>query len=220
MDRIVRIGMAALTLLTFGCLQSKADGFDVSLNTSSLSGPQILAFGFVDGDGVANNSVTLSSFDFGGGSALGSPDYLGTSGVSGDLSGTVSMNDSGLTALFSQEFNPGVSLSFVLNSTDVFAGVAPDALAMYVCDTSFNCYSDDAIRGDLLELDLTGGAIALSNFTLNGASAQGLPAPVVTASTVSATTPEPGSALSLLLGLVLLSLTVKKSARLGARTAL
>lgn len=214
MNHITKMVTLVLALLIFGGQQARADSAAVSLNTSSLSGTQILAFGFVDGDGVVNNSITLSSFNFGGGSALGSPDYLGTTGVSGDLGGTVSLNDSGFTALFTQMFNPGSSLSFVLNSTDLYAGVSADTLAMYVCDTSFNCYSDSAST-DLLELPLTGGTVGLSDFTLNGASAEGLPAPVVTLQTTKA--PEPPSVLLLLAGLVSLSLMSKKSSQFRER---
>jgi hypothetical protein len=202
MNKIAKGSSFALALALFCAMQANADDFNVSLNTSSLSGPQTIVFGLFDGDQSVDNSVSLSAFNFGTGSALGSPDDLGTSGVSGNLAGTVSLDDSGFTALFSQEFNPGSKLSFALNTTNNFAGTAPDALAFYVCDTSLNCYSDDAVKGDLLELDLTGNPLSPSSFILNGASAQGLPAPVVTYPT-NTTTPEPASALLLLLGLLL-----------------
>ena len=102
--------LALFFLISAG--QAKADDFDVNLNTSSLRGPQILAFGFVDGDGSVNNSVTLSDFSFNGGNAVGPADYMGTTGVSGDLGSAVKLDDSGLTALFTESFNPGLRYRF------------------------------------------------------------------------------------------------------------
>jgi PEP-CTERM motif len=201
--RFVRCVTVTAVLLA-AAATARADSFDVSLNTTSLSGPQILAFGFTDGDGVADNNVTLSGFGFGGGNAVGSPDYEGTTGVSGDLGSTINMNDPVFTALFTQQFDPGSSISFLLNITNNFAGVTPDAFAMYVCDTSLNCYSDDTNTQAMLVLDLTGTPLSPSSFTLNGASAQGLPAPVVTVASGTSTVPEPSSLLLLLGGVVAL----------------
>jgi hypothetical protein len=191
MKIIVKGTICFALFVLFAATQIRADDFDVTLNTSSLSGTQILAFGFVDGDASVNNSVTLSGFTFGGGSAVGPADYLGTTGVSGDLAGSVRLDDSSFTALFSETFNPGTSLSFLLDTTNSFAGTAPDALAMYVCDLSFNCYSDDPTTA-LLVLSLTGSPLSPSSFSLSGASAQGLPAPVVVIPG-NTTTPEPAT---------------------------
>ena len=192
--------------------QAKADDFDVTLNTSSLTGPQILAFGFVDGDGSVNNSVTLSNFSFNGGNAVGPANYLGTTGVSGDLGSSITLNDSGLTALFTETFNPGASLSFLLGTTNNFAGTTPDALAMYVCDTSLNCYSDDPSTA-MLQLDLTGNPLTPSSFSLSGATDQGLPAPVVTIPGTTMTTPEPGTVFLVGSSLILAAVGRRKSAR-------
>lgn len=88
-------------------------------------GPSILAFGFADGDRSVNSSVTLSDFNFCGGNAVGPADYMGTTGVSGDLGCAVTPNNSaGFTPLFTETFNPGVSLSFLLSITNDFAGTA------------------------------------------------------------------------------------------------
>jgi hypothetical protein len=199
--------------LAVAAIPAEADSFDVSLNTTSLSGTQVLAFSLINGDGGVTNTVTLSDFAFGGGSIVPPADYLGTSGVSGDLSGTISMNDDvslyGGTALFVEEFDPGSSLSFLMNTTNNFAGTTPDAFSMAICNTSFSvCYSDDAGTGAMLVLGLAGTPLTPSSFTLNGASAQGLPAPVVTASTGSGGTTMPEPPAVLLLGLGLLALAV------------
>lgn len=212
--------------LAVGAFPAKADSFDVSLNTSSLSGTQVLAFSLINGDGGATNTVTLSEFAFGGGSIVPPADYLGSSGVSGDLSGTISMNDSvplyGGTALFVEEFNPGSLLSFLMDTTNNFAGTTPDAFSMTICNTSFTvCYSD-ASSGALAELDLTGGTLTPSSFILSGSSAPGLPplsAPVVTTASSSGTTPEPSSLLLLAVGIFALAGAARSRGRRVSTTA-
>jgi hypothetical protein len=208
MNRILRfanfVALAAL-LLAAAARPVRADSFNVSLDTSSLSGTQVLAFLLNDGDGVVDNSATLSGFAFGGGAAQGTPDYLGSTGVSGDLTSSIAMDDSSLaTAIFTQDFTPGSSLSFLLNITNNFAGVTPDTFAMEICDTTLTtCYSDDTNTGAMLVLNLTGGTLSPSSFILNGASDQNLPAPVVTEGSSTAT-PEPESLLLLGLGILAL----------------
>lgn len=190
-------------LLVASTRVAKADTFDVSLNTSSLSGTWALAFEFIDGDGVADNNLTLTGFSLGGGSVAAPADYLGTTGVSGDITSGISMDDSGGLALFTQDFNPGSTLSFVLTTTNNFAGVTPDGFSMLLCDVGLDtCYSDDP-DGALLELGLDGTALSPLSFTTNGASPLGLPAPVVTEGS-SGSVPEPSSLLLLGAGMLAL----------------
>src|SRR5579863_1911687 len=67
--------------------------FGVDLDTSALAGTtETLAFSLAQGDGVFENTVTLSDFNFGGGQPLGTPSYSG-SGITGDLSSTVTLED-------------------------------------------------------------------------------------------------------------------------------
>jgi PEP-CTERM motif len=73
-----------------------------------------------------------------------------------------------------------------------------------------NCHSDDAVAGDLLELKLTDNLLSPSSFILNGASAQSLPAPVITTASTT-TTPEPASVLLLAFGLLFVALITRKS---------
>ena len=67
-----------------------AGSFLVTVDTSPLSGIQTLGFGLTNSDGSAN-TVSLSAFDFGGGSAVsGSEDctfggVFSGAGCSGDL---------------------------------------------------------------------------------------------------------------------------------------
>jgi len=196
--------LAFLALLSLMSAAASADQFAVSLDTSSLSGIQTLGFALTDGgDQAGNNSATLSSFAFDSGSAVANTEdctlggtFAGT-GCSGNLGSAVTLSDS-LDAFFTQQFNPGAWLSFTLTITNDFAGGStPDQLAMYVCDAGMGmCYSNDLATAAMLTLDLTGGALSPSSFTTNAASAQDLPAPLVTS------VPEPASLLLLAAGLI------------------
>lgn len=212
MIRTLRFAGLMGLLLGVAAGSAMADAFSVTLNTSSLSGTtQEFVFQLTDGDGAVDNTATLSNFSFGGGGALGSPDYLGSSGVSGSLSSGISIDDSsGATALFTQQFTAGSSLSFILNTTDSFASVTPDAIAMEICAADFSaCYSDDpGGSGAMLTLNLTGGTPSPSDFILFGATDQNLPAPDVE-SYVAPSVPEiqidtAWSAILLLTGVVLI----------------
>jgi hypothetical protein len=205
--RMAAVGLAVFLL--FVATPAKSDSFTTTLDTSSLSGTQTLGFTLTDGDGIVNNTVTLSAFNFGSGSAVGAPGGL-TPGASGSLTSDISLDDSGgFTALFTQQFNPGSSLKFIFNTTNNFAGGTPDSFAMYVCDAGLTvCYSDDLTTGALLVLNMTGGTLSTSSFILNGAADQGLPAPVLSTGT-STSVPEPSSFLMLAAGLIGCLLAVK-----------
>jgi hypothetical protein len=189
-----------------------ADSFDVSLNTSSLSGTtQILAFDLNGSDG-SSNTISLAGFGFGGGSASsGTEDCtlggaFSGAGCSGNLTSGVTLTDATTNEVFfDQQFTVGSSLSFEMTTTNNFAGGTPDGFTMYLCNVSLSsCYSDDSSTGAMLILGLAGTPLSPSSFTLNGASAQGLPAPVVTAAAGSGgtTMPEPPATLLLAIGLL------------------
>ncbi len=215
-NRVLKIIASAVWLATLMAVAAKADSqsFNVSLNTSMSTLPgttQVIFFGLSNGDGTAgDNSVTLSNFNFGGGSADGSPTYEG-SGVSGDLSSSISMTDLDFSESFYEQFTVGSSLSFLLTTTNVFTsgGMAPDNFSFLICDPMFStCYSDDG-SGALLSLDLVGGTLsAPGSFSLFAAGTQSLPAPIVTAANSSV--PEPSSATLLGAGLLLVLLLIRR----------
>ena len=196
MKQQLRLAVLVISTLMVGSNVS-AGPLLVTLDTSSLSGTQALVFGLTNFD-ASSNTVFLSNFAFGGGSAVpATVDCMfgGTFsglGCSGDLTAGVTLDDLDPTAtFFLQQFDPGASLSFTLETTSNFSGPVPDQFAMFVCDTSLSiCYSDDA-SGALLLLDLTGGTVSPASFVLFGSSGAGLPAPVVTA----VVAPEPGTLL-------------------------
>ena len=161
-----------------------ADPIRIAVDTSPLSGIHTVALALTNADGSAN-TVSLSSFDFGGGSGVdGSADCtlggtLSGLGCSGDVVTGVTLQDVDFTALFTQQFEAGSTLSFRLTATNDFSGPFPDQFALYICDaTIISCYSDDA-SGAMLLLNLAGGTISPSNFELFGAAAQDLDAPTV-----------------------------------------
>jgi hypothetical protein len=157
-----------------------AASFLITLNTASLSGEETLAFSLTNGDGVTDNRIQLTNFNFGGGNPLASPSDQG-SGISGNLGAGITIKDSDFLELFSQPFKVGSSLSFDVTTTDAFGGGTPDGFLMYLCDATFTtCYSDDPLTDSLLSLQLTGSPLKTSDFVLFGATAQGLNAPTVT----------------------------------------
>ena len=196
MKQRLRLAVLAIPVLMFGS-SADAGPLTVTLDTSSLSGTQTVLFGLTNFDS-SSNTIVLSDFAFGGGSAVaGSADctldgaFSGL-GCSGDLTSAVTLEDvDPVAAFFLQQFDPGATLSFELDATNNFTGPVPDQFAFFVCTADFSaCYSDDNSAA-LLLLDLVGGTLSPGSFVLFGASQDGLPPPVVTAAAV----PEPGTML-------------------------
>ncbi|MGA2420140.1 MAG: hypothetical protein ABSG69_08660 [Candidatus Acidiferrum sp.] len=204
-NRILQLIAVAALATALAATSARADtsSFDVQVETSALAGVQTILFGITDGDGVADNSVSLSNFNFASGSALGSASVTG-SGITGNLTSGITLNDSGFSALFEQQFTSGASLSFLLTTTNAFAGLAPDAFAMYLCSGDLSaCYSDDTSTGAVLVLNLTGAPLTPASFILNGASDQDLPAPLVSVPTTGGqSVPEPPALVLIICGLL------------------
>lgn len=105
--------------------------FSTAIDTSALighaDGPFSLAFQFVDGEGVGdgNNTVTLESFQFGGG------------GWAGGGPGTIVLTDDVFFTDFVHAFTPGTSLSFAVEATTVVdSGGVPDLFSFAILDNS------------------------------------------------------------------------------------
>ena len=93
--------------------------WNVSLDTSQLAtdytGPFALDFELVGSNG---NTVTLSNFSFGAAAVPGPGSAFLTGGASGDLGSSVSLNDSAnFFSDFNQQFTPGGTLTFTMDST-------------------------------------------------------------------------------------------------------
>jgi hypothetical protein len=118
--------------------------FDVSLDTLGLkghpAGPFYVDFQLNDGSGTGDKSSTvmISNFMFGvGGGTVGNP-LPPIGGASGNLDSLVSITDNGFVNEFTQQFNPGDTLSFHVNlmTTNVDSPI-PDAFSFSILDRSF-----------------------------------------------------------------------------------
>lgn len=128
-------------LATAAQLASAATIYDVTFRTSALqahaAAPFSLNVQLNDGEGVgnANNTATLSDFDFGGGSPSGSALLVG--GASGDFTGSVSISDTAFLNSFTQQFVAGIVLRFRLNlTTNLNSGPVPDQFSVAILDNT------------------------------------------------------------------------------------
>jgi hypothetical protein len=139
MNRSCRIRWSWLLGLALiaGGSSARADlTWTVNLDTSQLaanySQPFGLDFELLGGNG---NTVTLSNFSFGTGGTAGPGAAFTTAGASGDLGGSVVLNDSANFLVdFNQQFTPGGALSFNVDSTLVAppSGGFPDTFSMVI----------------------------------------------------------------------------------------
>jgi hypothetical protein len=182
--------MVASWVLAMAVAPVRADSlFNVSVSTTSLmsnsSGPFQIDFQLIDGSGTgdANNTATVTGFNFGGGALLGAPTNIG--GVTGDLSSTVTLVDSGFFNNFQQSFTAGSTFSFMVDlTTNLDAGGTPDAFTFALLDNLGNNISTADPGGSLLTVNLNSATPTVTTFAGTGNYA-----------TVSATvtTPEPGT---------------------------
>ncbi len=127
-------GLLGFILILAGPAARADLAWTVSVDTSHITnytGPFALDFELL---GTNGNTVTLTNFSFGSGSAGPGPAYL-TGGASGNLGSSVSLNDTGnFFSDFNQQFTPGSTLTFTMDSTLVAppSGVAPDNFSMVI----------------------------------------------------------------------------------------
>ena len=129
------------SLLLFVGNEAKANIADIiTLDTAPLigdpAGPFSVFLVFIDGStiGDANNTVTVSNVQFGGGSGLGNPFVFG--GASGSLETGVSITDSSFVNLFIEGFTSGTQLTFTLGLTSNDDLGIPDRLAFSILDNT------------------------------------------------------------------------------------
>ena len=191
---LVGLGLYGLTST------AQAADFDVFLNTTSiLGGTYFLDFSLSDGQvassGLAdtNNTVTVSNFDLGGGTAgTVLPPVGNVSNAAAIASGlTLVDGDANGVADFTQGFTPGTYLKFRVSTTSaVDAGAVPDKFLFHLLDSGLNVITtgDPSSQDGILTLDYTHLNLTSSDVgafgTTNGS---GVGAPKVT------TTPEPGA---------------------------
>jgi len=151
--RTLTLGVLALVCLALASPRARAGfSFSVTLDTSPLVGdPYYVEFALTGGpttSGTFANSVTISNFQFGGGSAIvdntltpfASPSALIGTPI-GDMGSTVTLSDAAdFTTIFRQAFNHGSQLSFSISSTTNVNTVnnVPDGFGFGLLDGSGN----------------------------------------------------------------------------------
>lgn len=163
-QHMLKTSVFAASLLLLGSTTAMAGLItqEFNVNTSSLEGlGQFgLFFQLVDGSGTGNsdNTVTLSNFNFDGGSpAAGTVMDMG--GGSGDMSSAVTLtNSSSFINFLFQGFTPGPELSFVASFTNNLDSPLPDVFTASLVDPTGNGIPtlDPSGNDTLITVTLTG----------------------------------------------------------------
>lgn len=185
--------------------------YHVNVNTAGLIGspsaPLYLDFQLFDGTGLGNGSTTvsLSNFNFGGGSS--GADNFSAGGVSGSLDAGLTLTDSSFYNEYYQAFNVGSSLQFDLTiDSTAQGGFTPDEFAFAILDNNlFNLPTNSLGTDTFVQADIDGSSINLTT----ASSVDGLvPVP--------AATPVPEASTYGLFGAALLGLAALKRRRSAA----
>ena len=208
-----------ISLIIFGAaLPASANTVAVTLDMTNLptlaSGDYSFAFEMVDGDGVKNNTVTISNF------TITNP-LVGSLALSGGASGTLATslslpdNDAALDgfSLASQQFQHTAgsgAISFDLTDNANFAGGIPDEFNFLILDNNSNPIVSNVNSnvGGLIQIDF-GSTVTTQVFAADAAF--GSIKPILTP--VNAV-PEPSSFAFAAFGLALLALVrVRRSSQ-------
>jgi hypothetical protein len=181
--KILRTSLLALMALP--AISSAATiNYNVQFNTSGLSagGSYYLDFQFIGSDG---NTVDLGDFSYGGGSGPAGPIEMDT-----------------LTSFFNEVTDPftaGTALDFQVASTNIAPPVGgfPDELSFFILDGSQNPLTTLDPADSYFYFDVNGGTPDIQTF-----SGSGVGAPLITV----APAPEPGTILTMAIGLGLAAL--------------
>jgi hypothetical protein len=120
-----------MALLSATPLTVSAVVFNINVNTTSLAGTTVnLAFDFINGDGLTNNTAQVSNFLTDGNfdPNLGSL----TGGVSGLLNSTVIFSDTSFFNEFLQPVTLGNAFQFQLYTTNALTGLLPDSFSFFI----------------------------------------------------------------------------------------
>jgi hypothetical protein len=185
-------------MLMCGALSAAASTvtYDIAIDTAPLighpAGPFTLDFQFTDGSGTgdANNTVTLSDFNFGGGSAVGAPGLTG--GASGDTSSGLSLTDSSFFNEVTQGFDPGSTLKFTFTETgNVEPGGTPDEFSFAILDSSFADLPSTSPEGVMLVSDITSASPAVLSYGTDATQSPAAGGPPIDIAAPTVATPAP-----------------------------
>lgn len=162
--------------------QASAALLTIQMNTAALAAfatPLTLDFQFIDGELIGNNNnmVTISDFNLGGGILAGTPTLFG--GAAGDLTTTVTFNDTVPVSGFQQAFIPGASLWFKLTLTDNPEPTFPDSFSFAILDNTGTPIPTASFFDVFVQIDIP--ALVPGNSQSFGDPTIGLPGPVITA---------------------------------------
>ena len=207
--------LCALACAEFAMPVARAQSvaYHVALDTSGLEpsfrGPFALDFQFDDGGTPDNNTVTLTNFAFGGGSAANAPSEL-NGGASGSANSTIALADTDFLNELVQDFTPGQSLTFDIALTtnpDTAPGGSPDEFSFSLFDGNGNNIITTAPNSAFVTIDIDSSDPTVTVAGTLGGAGLFIAPPSVTRISVTPV-PEAGGAFIALVGMAGVSLAV------------
>ncbi|HTR39143.1 MAG TPA: NF038129 family PEP-CTERM protein [Bryobacteraceae bacterium] len=198
---MIRRFIPLLALALWAAHSASADSvYTFTMDTSALvgNGPFTLDLQFFDGSGTPgdlnNNTVTLTNFAFGTGSASGGG--TATGGASGSLAAGVTLQDLEFFNEYYEDFTPGNTLSFTIDTTNVLDPSGnPDLLTVAILDNMGDELPTTGGSDEFLDVSLAGGdAPVITTYGSAPGSQFSLSAPIVLAQSQGPSpVPEPSS---------------------------